>query len=63
MRALDRHNDGIYEYALREFPESAMAPHASLIILEEWMKSREDKERWRGFVKACVYISFMAVAL
>ena len=35
-----------------------MAPHASLIVLdEEWMKSKEGKERWRGFINACVYLS------
>ena len=58
MRAPDRHDDEIYEHALREFPEFAMAPHSSLIVLdEEWMKSKEGKERWRGFINACVYLS------
>ena len=34
-----------------------MAPHASLIVLdEEWMKRKEGKERWRGFINACVYL-------
>jgi hypothetical protein len=32
-----------------------MAPHASLIVLdEEWMKSKEGKERWRVFINVCV---------
>ena len=58
MWASDRHDDEIYEHALREFPEFAVAPHASLIVLdEEWMKSKEGKERWRDFIKACVYLS------
>ena len=36
---------------MREFPEFATAPHASLVALdEEWMKSKEGKERWRGFI-------------
>jgi hypothetical protein len=35
-----------------------MAPHASLIVLdEEWMKSKEGKERWRVFINVCVYLS------
>jgi hypothetical protein len=38
---------------MREFPEFATAPHASLVALdEEWMKSKEGKERWRGFINA-----------
>ncbi|KAN0139161.1 hypothetical protein V8E53_003050, partial [Lactarius tabidus] len=46
-----RFDDEIYERRLREFPEFAMAPHASLIVLdEEWMKSKGGKERWRGFI-------------
>ena len=61
MWAPDRHDDEIYEHALREFPEFAMAPHASLIVLdEEWMKSKEGKERRRGFINACVYLSLKA---
>ena len=38
-----------------------MAPHASLIVLdEEWMKRKEGKERWRGFINACVYLFLKA---
>ena len=38
-----------------------MAPHASLIVLdEERTKSKERKERWRGFINACVYLSLKA---
>jgi polysaccharide biosynthesis protein len=50
-----RHDDEIFEHTLREFPEFAAAPHTGLIKLEEdWMKSKEGKERWRGFINACV---------
>ena len=46
-----RHDDEIFEHTLREFPDFATAPHASLVTLdEEWMKSKEGKERWRGFI-------------
>ena len=57
MWASDRHDNEIYEHALREFPEFTMAPHASLIVLDEGMKSKEGKERRRGFIKACGYLS------
>jgi hypothetical protein len=54
-----RYDDEIYEHTLREFPEFATAPHASLVALdEEWMKSKEGKERWRTFINACVCLSF-----
>ncbi|KAN0139412.1 hypothetical protein V8E53_002913 [Lactarius tabidus] len=44
-------DDEIYEDTLREFPEFAMVPHASLIVLdEEWMKSNGGKERWRDLI-------------
>ena len=34
-----------------------MVPYAILIVLdEEWMKREEAKERWRGFIKSCVYL-------
>jgi len=50
---LTKHDDEIYEHTLREFPEFATAPHASLVVLdEEWMKSKDGKERWRGFINA-----------
>ena len=51
----NRYDDEIFEHTLREFPEFAAAPHTSLTKLdEEWMKSKEGKERWRAFINACV---------
>ncbi|KAI0301446.1 polysaccharide biosynthesis-domain-containing protein [Russula brevipes] len=50
---LTRHDDEIFEHTLREFPEFAAAPHTGLNTLdEEWMKSKEGKERWRVFINA-----------
>jgi len=54
-RAHRRYDDEIFEHTLRDFPEFATAPHASLAALDEdWMKSKEGKERWRAFINACV---------
>lgn len=51
----NRYDDEIFEHTLRDFPEYAAAPHTGLIKLdEEWMKSKEGKERWRTFIEACV---------
>jgi hypothetical protein len=51
----NRYDDDIFEHTLRDFPEFAAAPHAGLIKLDEdWMKSKEGKERWRAFINACV---------
>jgi len=50
-----RYDDEIFEHTLRDFPEYAAAPHTGLIKLDEdWMKSKEGKERWRAFINACV---------
>ncbi|KAI0274502.1 polysaccharide biosynthesis-domain-containing protein [Russula aff. rugulosa BPL654] len=50
---LTRYDDEIFEHTLRDFPEYAAAPHTGLIKLdEEWMKSKEGKERWRTFIEA-----------
>jgi hypothetical protein len=50
-----RFDDEIFEHTLREFPELAAAPHAGLVKLDEdWIKSKEGKERWRAFIAACV---------
>jgi hypothetical protein len=54
-RGKNRYDDEIFEHTLREFPEFAAAPHTSLIKLDEdWIKSKEGKERWRAFINACV---------
>jgi len=54
-RAHRRYDDEIFEHTLRDFPEFATAPHANLVALDEdWMKSKEGKERWRAFINACV---------
>jgi hypothetical protein len=51
----NRYDDEIFEHTLRVFPEFAAAPHTSLTKLDEdWMKSKEGKERWREFINACV---------
>ena len=51
----NRYDDEIFEHTLRDFPDSAAAPHTGLIKLDEdWMKSKEGKERWRAFINACV---------
>ena len=50
-----RYDDEIFEHVMRDFPEFAAAPHAGLVTLDEdWMKSKEGKERWRTFINACV---------
>jgi hypothetical protein len=57
----NRYDDEIFEHTLREFPDFAAAPHTGLIKLDEdWMKSKEGKERWRAFINACV-ISLRAI--
>lgn len=51
----NRHDDDVFEHTQREFPEFAAAPYAGLLkIDEDWMKSKEGKERWRAFINACV---------
>jgi hypothetical protein len=50
-----RYDDEIFEHTLRDFPEFAAEPHTSLVTLDEnWIKSKEGKERWRSFINACV---------
>jgi hypothetical protein len=50
-----RYDDEIFEHMMREFPDFAAEPHAGLVALdEEWMKSKEGKERWRTFINAYV---------
>ncbi|KAI0316884.1 polysaccharide biosynthesis-domain-containing protein [Amylostereum chailletii] len=50
---LTRLDDEIFESALKDFPELTENDHAKLIkIDEEWMKSKEGKERWRNYMTA-----------
>jgi hypothetical protein len=54
---IHRYDDEIFEHVLRDFPEFADAPHTGLVKLDEdWMKSKEGKERWRTYINAYVYI-------
>ncbi|KAI0061073.1 DUF757-domain-containing protein [Artomyces pyxidatus] len=49
---LTKFDDEIYEHTMSSFPEFA-APHEKLVKLdEEWLKSKEGKERWRQFISA-----------
>jgi len=50
---LTRYDDEIFEHIMREFPDFAAEPHVGLVALDEdWMKSKEGKERWRTFINA-----------
>ena len=52
----NRFDDEIFEHTMRDFPEFADAPHSGLVKLDEdWIKSKEGKERWRTFINAYVY--------
>jgi hypothetical protein len=51
----NRLDDEIFEHTMRDFPEFADAPHSGLVKLDEdWIKSKEGKERWRTFINAYV---------
>jgi hypothetical protein len=51
----NRYDDEIFEHTQREFFEFATEPHTGLTKLDEdWMKSKDGKERWRAFINACV---------
>jgi hypothetical protein len=55
-----RYDDEIVEHTKREFPELFEEPYTKLKKLdEEWMKSKEGKERWRKFMAECVKQSFV----
>lgn len=59
----NRYDDEIFEHTQREFSEFATEPHTGLTKLDEdWMKSKEGKERWRAFINACV-ISLRALSI
>jgi hypothetical protein len=51
----DRYDDEIFEHTMKTFPELAENDHAKLIVIdEEWMKSKDGKDRWRDFIMAYV---------
>ncbi|KAK7056613.1 hypothetical protein VNI00_002330 [Paramarasmius palmivorus] len=44
-------DDEIFDDLMKTFPELAEPPHEKLAKLDEdWMKSKEGKERWRNFI-------------
>ncbi|KAJ3982950.1 DUF757-domain-containing protein [Lentinula detonsa] len=48
---LTKLDDEIFQHTMETFPELAKEPHENLTKLDEdWMKSREGKERWRKFI-------------
>ncbi|KAF8665027.1 hypothetical protein AX16_000639 [Volvariella volvacea WC 439] len=50
---LTKLDDEIYEHTLKTFPELAENDYATLIKLDEdWMKSKEGKNRWRTFIES-----------
>lgn len=51
----NRLDDDIFEHTMRDFPELAENDHEKVTKLDEdWMKSKDGKERWRKFIQACV---------
>ncbi|KAK0484484.1 DUF757-domain-containing protein [Armillaria novae-zelandiae] len=49
---LTKLDDEIFEHTLKAFPEMTSEPYDKLIKLDEdWMKSKEGKERWRAFIQ------------
>ncbi|TFK68166.1 DUF757-domain-containing protein [Pluteus cervinus] len=50
---LTKLDDEIYEHTLETFPELKEDNYAKLIKLDEdWMKSKDGKERWRVFIES-----------
>jgi len=50
---LTKFDDEIFEHVMKDFPELAEEPYDKVTkIDEEWMKSKEGKERWRQFIQA-----------
>ncbi|TFK52838.1 DUF757-domain-containing protein [Heliocybe sulcata] len=50
---LTKLDDEIFDHVMKDFPELAQEPHEKITkIDEEWMKSKEGKERWRKFIEA-----------
>lgn len=40
----------------QDFPELFADPEKIARLDEEWMKSKEGKERWRKFIESCVRV-------
>ena len=52
-RVVCRLDDEIFEHAKTDFPELFEEPYERITKLdEEWMKSKEGKERWRKFIES-----------
>lgn len=50
-----RLDDEIYEHTLETFPELKEEDYAKIVKLdEEWMKTKDGKERWRKFIERYV---------
>ncbi|KAF9815196.1 hypothetical protein IEO21_04713 [Rhodonia placenta] len=50
---LTKLDDDIFEHTMRDFPELAENDHEKVTKLDEdWMKSKDGKERWRKFIQA-----------
>ncbi|EPT01963.1 hypothetical protein FOMPIDRAFT_141787 [Fomitopsis schrenkii] len=50
---LTKIDDEIFEHTMSDFPELKDSDHAKITVLdEEWMKSKDGKERWRKFIQS-----------
>jgi len=50
---LTKLDDEIFEHTIKEFPELNVEPYEGFTKLdEEWMKSKDCKERWRLFIQS-----------
>ncbi|KZT64108.1 DUF757-domain-containing protein [Daedalea quercina L-15889] len=50
---LTKIDDEIFEHTMADFPELKDDDYAKVTVLdEEWMKSKEGKERWRKFIES-----------
>ncbi|KIY47312.1 DUF757-domain-containing protein [Fistulina hepatica ATCC 64428] len=48
-----QYDDEIFEHLMKDFPEYAEPPYEKLAKLDEdWMKTKDSKDRWRKFVQA-----------
>jgi len=55
---LTRLDDEIYNHLNQEFPELIENPDKIKVLDEDWMKSRDGKERWRKFIATSVFTYF-----